>query len=172
MRQICSCLANSFVVYSSCSLEDNNYLNSAVSGLFLNVLLFYAKKKARNLLAPRHMASCECGGACQMSVTVEEVFHVCTPVSLSSVVDNTVAAEIPLLIDSLEYSGFQINTLLLAKSRTCCSEAALRKTKTLWFAWMSLLSVISLDLGEITYKTQIAVFHQASGDTFLVNPSM
>lgn len=170
MRQICSCLANSFVVYGSCSLEDNNCLNSAVSGLFLNVLLFYTKKKARNLLAARHMASCECGGACQMSVTVEEVFHVCTPVSLSSVVDNTVAAEIPLLIDSLEYSGFQINTLLLAKSRTCCSDAALRKT--LWFAWTSLLSVISLNLSEITYKTQIAMFHPASGDTFLVNPSV
>lgn len=40
------------------------------------------------------------------------MFHVRTSVLLPSVVDNIVAAEIPLPIDSLENSGFQRNILL------------------------------------------------------------
>lgn len=42
----------------------------------------------------------------------EEILYMCMSVCLSSVVDNTVAAEMPLLTDLLEKSGFQRNILL------------------------------------------------------------
>lgn len=72
----------------------------------LNLPLFYLKTKVRNCFAARHIASCECDWEFQRSSTAEEALYISVSVSLSSV-ENTLAAEIPLLVDLWKTQAFK-----------------------------------------------------------------
>lgn len=100
----------------------------------------------------------------------EEIFHMWASVYLSSVVDNIVGCRNSTahrLAGKVKLSKKYF--ALLAKSRACDSHCwgmtVLKKTKTLWSVWMSVLSLVSLHWSTyITHQADIPIFHQVHGD--------
>lgn len=135
----------------------------------LTLFLFY---KSKELLSSKTLGNLWVWWSMPEDSVAEEISHMCTSVYLSSVVDNIVAAEIPLLIDLLERSSYQRN-ILLCFWQNLGLVTAIVGARLFWkkpkhfglFERLSCLSLISLRWSAyITYQVEILIFHQVSGD--------
>lgn len=122
------------------------------------IYLFLHKDNTEKMLSSK--PSWVCDWAPRSSVMAEEVFQICILVYLLSVVINTLAAKIMLIIGSLENWSFQRNTLhcfwwslgYVAAIVSLC--LLIKKSRAIWAAQKCILYVIPPDLSAVTHQPE------------------